>query len=143
MAVDTRTLGWMTRALGHEMAAVQQYLAQSVLARLWGDERLAAELRQEALEELDHASLLMERLILHGIAPAAGNLPPARLGRSPAELQQHDAQLEAAAVHLYTQALRHAQRVRDADSALLFSRLLDEESHHLQRVQQAQGGAHG
>ncbi|OYV38584.1 MAG: ferritin [Thiomonas sp. 20-64-5] len=143
MAVDSRTLGWMTRALGHEMAAVQQYLAQSVLARLWGDTALAADLRQEALEELDHAGLLMEQLILHGIAPSAGNLPTARLGRSAAELHAHDAQLEAAAVHLYADALRHAQRVRDNDSAALFARLLDEESQHLQRVQQTEGASHG
>lgn len=143
MAVDSRTLGWMTRALGHEMAAVQQYLAQSVLARLWGDAALAAELRHEAMEELDHAALLMEQLILHGVAPSAGNLPPARLGRGPAELQAHDAQLEASAVHLYSDALRHAQRVRDGESAALFARLLDEESQHLQRVQQTQGATHG
>jgi len=143
MAVDPRTLGWMTRALGHEMTAVQQYLAQSVLARLWGDHALAADLRREALEELDHASALMEQLILHGIAPSAGNLPPARLGRSPAELQAHDAQLEVNAMRLYADALRHAQRVRDNDSAALFARLLDEESHHLQRVQQNEGASHG
>lgn len=143
MAVDPRTLGWMTRALGHEMTAVQQYLAQSVLARLWGDQALAADLRREALEELDHASALMEQLILHGIAPSAGNLPPARLGRSPAELQAHDAQLEVTAVRLYADALRHAQRVRDNDSAALFARLLDEESQHLQRVQQTEGASHG
>ncbi|OZB77257.1 MAG: ferritin [Thiomonas sp. 14-64-326] len=143
MSVDSRTLGWLTRALGHEMTAVQQYLAQSVLARLWGDAALAAELRREALEELDHASALMEQLILHGIAPCAGNLPPARLGRSPAELQGHDAQLETSAVHLYADALRHAQRVRDGESAALFARLLNEESQHLQRVQHTEGASHG
>ncbi|MGQ9862202.1 MAG: ferritin-like domain-containing protein [Thiobacillaceae bacterium] len=143
MAVDPRTLGWMTRALGHEMAAVQQYLAQSVLARLWGDHGLAADLRREALEELDHASALMEQLILHGFAPSAGNLPPARLGRSPADLQTHNTQLEVSAVRLYADALRHAQRVRDNDAAALFARLLDEESHHLQRVQHNEGASHG
>jgi hypothetical protein len=40
MSVDPRTLGWLSRALTHEMSAVQQYLAQSVLARLWGDESI-------------------------------------------------------------------------------------------------------
>jgi len=142
MAVDSRTLGWMSRALGHEMAAVQQYLAQSVLARLWGDAALAQTLRHEALEELDHAAALMEQLIRHGIAPCAGNLPPARLGRSAADLQQQDALLEANAVHLYADALRHAQRVRDADAAALFARLLDEETQHLHRMQRSEGGAH-
>ena len=66
MSVDPRTLGWLARALTHEMGAVQQYLAQSVLARLWGDEALAAKLRREAEEELGHAERLMERLILLG-----------------------------------------------------------------------------
>ena len=77
------------------------------------------------------------------VAPSAGSLPPARLGRGAAELQAHDAQLEASAVHLYADALRHAQRVRDGESAALFARLLDEESQHLQRVQQTQGATHG
>ena len=55
MSVDPRTLGWLSRALTHEMSAVQQYLAQSVLARLWGDDELASKLRSEAVEELGHA----------------------------------------------------------------------------------------
>ena len=143
MAVDSRTLGWMMRALGHEMAAAQQYLAQSVLARLWGDERLAADLRREAEEELDHAAALMEHLIAHGVAPSAGNLPPARLGRSPAELVAHDAQLEADALHLYNEAARHARRVRDETSARLFERLLQEESAHLHKLTTDPGAFHG
>jgi len=81
MSVDPRTLGWLSRALTHEMSAVQQYLAQSVLARLWGDYALSSQLRREAVEELQHAERLMERLIILGVAPSAGNLPPARLGR--------------------------------------------------------------
>lgn len=143
MTADSRTLGWMSRALGHEMAAVQQYLAQSVLARLWGDHPLADHLYHEAQEELAHAAALMESLILNGIAPCAGAMPTARLGRSVDELHAHDAQLEASAVHLYADALRHAQRVRDANSASLFARLLEEEMSHLGRVQQAEETAHG
>jgi bacterioferritin (cytochrome b1) len=82
MSVDPRTVGWLSRALTHEMSAVQQYLAQSVLAHLWGDETLATYLRAEAVEEMGHAERLMQRLIRVGVAPAAANLAPARLGRS-------------------------------------------------------------
>jgi len=32
MNADPRTLGWLSRALTHELGAVQQYLAQSALA---------------------------------------------------------------------------------------------------------------
>jgi bacterioferritin len=134
MSVDPRTLGWLARALTHEMSAVQQYLAQSVLARLWGDADLAAHLRHEAIEELEHAERLMERLILLGVAPSAGNLPPARLGRSVEDLLVSDRRLEVDAVRLYQEAAAHARRMRDADSAALLEDILGEELTHVQAL---------
>ena len=134
MSVDPRTLGWLARALTQEMSAVQQYLAQSVLARLWGDEALARHLRDEAVEELEHAERLMERLILLGVAPSAGNLPPARLGRSVEDLLASDRRLEVDAVRLYQEAAAHARRMRDADSAALLEDILGEELAHVQAL---------
>jgi bacterioferritin len=145
MAVDPRTLGWLSRALNHEMAAVQQYLAQSVLARMWGDTALAQRLHAEALEELGHASLLIEQQIRLGVAPSAGQLPVARLGRHAQELLAHDRQLEANAVQVYGDALVHARRLRDEETAALFDHLLREEREHLQKLDPATPGgiAHG
>ncbi|MFP5381281.1 MAG: bacterioferritin [Gammaproteobacteria bacterium] len=143
MSVDPRTLGWLARALNHEMSAVQQYLAQSVLARLWGDEPLATSLRREAAEELGHAEQLMERLIVLGVAPSAGNLAPARLGRSVDELLVADRTLEVEAVHLYQQALAHVQRTRDGDSAALLAGILNEEIAHVQEIDHMAGQTHG
>jgi bacterioferritin len=140
MSVDPRTLGWLSRALTHEMSAVQQYLAQSVLTRLWGDHALADELRGEAVEELKHAERLMERMIMMGIAPSAGNLAPARLGRSADELLAADRVLEVDAVRIYQEALAHVRRVRDADSSALLDSILSEEMSHVQALDQAMNG---
>ncbi|MCA1979477.1 MAG: ferritin [Thiobacillus sp.] len=140
MSVDPRTLGWLARALTHEMSAVQQYLAQSVLARLWGDDRLAAELRHEAIEELGHAERLMESLIKLGVAPSAGNLPPSRLGRTADALLAADHQLEVDAVRLYQQALAHAERMRDGECAQLFASILREEMEHVNALATLGGG---
>ena len=134
MSVDPRTLGWLSRALTHEMSAVQQYLAQSVLARLWGDEALSSKLRSEAVEELGHAERLMERLIVCGVAPSAGNLPPARLGRSVDDLLAADRVLEVDAVRLYQEAVAHARRMRDNDGAALLEEILAEEMEHVQEI---------
>jgi bacterioferritin len=138
MHVDPRTLGWLSRALTHEMSALQQYLAQSVLARLWGDAALAAKLRHEALEEMEHAERLMERLILLGVAPSAGNLPPARLGRGVDDLLAADRQLELDAVRLYQEAAAHARRMRDGDSVALLEAILEEERAHVQELDDMQ-----
>ena len=142
MRVDPRTLGWLYRALTHEMRAVQQYLAQSVLARLWGDDTLSKQLRREAVEEMVHAERLMERLILLGVAPSAGNLPPARLGKNADELLGADHTLEVDAVRLYQEALAHAKRMRDTDSASLLEDILGEEIEHV-REMNAMRSAHG
>lgn len=140
MSVDPRTLGWLSRALTHEMSAVQQYLAQSVLVRLWGDDALADELRAEAVEELKHAERLMERLIVLGLAPSAGNLAPARLGRSTEALLAADRVIEVDAVRIYQEALAHVERMRDADSASLLSSILSEEMMHVQALDKVMNG---
>ena len=134
MSVDPRTLGWLSRALTHEMRAVQQYLAQSVLARMWGDEALSSKLRSEAVEELGHAERLMERLIAVGVAPSAGNLPPSRLGRSVDDMLAADRKLEVEAVRLYQEAVAHARRMRDSDSVALLTEILAEEMEHVQEI---------
>ena len=142
MSVDPRTLGWLSRALTHEMSAVQQYLAQSVLARLWGDEALSKQLRREAVEEMTHAERLMERLIQLGVAPSAGNLSPARLGTNADALLSADHTLEVDAVRLYQEALAHAKRMRDTASATLLADILSEEIAHVQELE-AIRSAHG
>lgn len=143
-ANDPRTLGWLQRALTHEMRAVQQYLAQSVLARLWGEAALAAEFRREAEEELGHAERLMAQLIRLGVAPGATAVPPARLGRSPAELLAADHALEVEAVRLYADALAHARRQRDAETMALFESLLADEQRHVDELAAlTTKGAHG
>jgi bacterioferritin len=134
MSVDPRTLGWLSRALTHEMGAVQQYLAQSVLARLWGDEALATKLRKEADEELEHAERLMQRLIQFGVAPSSGNLPPTRLGRCAQDLLAADRVLEIDAVRLYREAVAHAERMRDPETAALFDSILGEEIAHVREL---------
>ena len=142
-SADPRTLGWLQRALTHEMRAVQQYLAQSVLARLWGDAALADELRREADEELVHAERLMAQLIRLGVAPNASALPPARLGRTPAELLAADHALEVEAVNLYLDAQAHAQRLRDAEAVQLFAGLLADEQRHVQDLARLTEVKHG
>jgi bacterioferritin len=142
MSVDPRTLGWLSRALTHEMRAVQQYLAQSVLARMWGDEELSKKLRREAIEELTHAERLMEQLIQVGVAPSAGNLPPSRLGRSVDDLLAADRELEVDAVRLYQEAVAHAQRMRDTGTASLLADILAEEMEHVQEIDGMRNG-HG
>jgi len=133
MTSDNRIIGWLNRALQHELGAVQQYLAQSALTRLMGDEAAAQRWRETALEELFHAECLMQRLLQLGAAPSAGTVAPVRLGRGPQDFDAIDEALERAAVRLYQDAADHAARVRDAQTETLLRQLLQDEIQHLAR----------
>ncbi|NNJ90420.1 MAG: bacterioferritin, partial [Gammaproteobacteria bacterium] len=56
---DVKVLGYLGRALSLELSAVQLYTTQARLVSIWGLDKAADRLRQEAQEETEHA----ERII--------------------------------------------------------------------------------
>lgn len=142
MATHPRLAAYLGQALSHEMTAVQQYLTQSRLCRFWGLGEEAQWLEREANEELGHASLLIDQLLLRGMAPNATRLEPARPGRDWDEMLRIDRQLEWQAVVLYDEARQVSERLRDADLVALFSSLLADERRHLEELDTMLAQAH-
>lgn len=134
MAIDPRLLGYLNRALGHEMAAVQQYMAQSKLCDLWGMAEYCSHFRQDVIEELGHVESLMGALLKLGVAPHATQLPPVRLGRTLEEMLAIDRVLEVEAVRLYEEAAAYCTRVRDFAHHALFAQILRDEMQHLDEL---------
>ncbi len=134
MAMDPRLMAYLNRALTHEMAAVQQYMAQSKLCELWGMAEYCSHFRQDVIEELGHVESLMEALLKLGVTPNATQLPAVRLGRSMEEMFAIDRVLEVEAVRLYEEAAAYCIRVRDAGHHALFSKIMHDELHHLDEL---------
>lgn len=132
--MDPRLLGYLTRTLDHEMAAVQQYLAQSRLCDLWGLADYCGHFRQDVTEELAHVESLMEALLRLGVSPHATRLAPVRLGRTLEEMIAIDRALEVEAVRLYEEAAAYCARVRDTTHHALFDRILRDELQHLEEL---------
>jgi len=132
--MDPRLLGYLNRALGHEMAAVQQYMAQSRLCGLWQLADYCSHFHQDVIEELGHVARLTDALLKLGAAPNATQLPPVRLGRSLEEMLAIDRVLEVEAVRLYEEAAAYCARVRDGAHHALFQKILNDELEHLQEL---------
>lgn len=131
MAMDPRLMAYLNRALTHEMAAVQQYMAQSKLCGLWDMAEYCSHFRQDVIEELGHVESLMGALLKLGVTPHATQLPAVRLGRSLEEMLAIDRVLEVEAVRLYEEAASYCTRVRDSDHHALFTQIMRDELHHL------------
>ena len=128
---DQRVLGYLGRALSLELSAVQLYSTQARLLSTWGLAEPAERMHAEAQEELGHANRIIERMLAFGVAPGASQLRPVKLGRSLAELLEHNLVFESELVGLYRNAATHCARVGQHDDRLFFESLLnDEQTHH-------------
>ena len=136
MYTDPRLSGYLSRALSHEMAAVQQYLLQAKLAGIWGLSAHSARFRQDANEELIHAERLMERMLVLGIPCNATQLPAVRPGRTLEEMLQIDRQLEIDVIRLYEEAALYCARRQDGETQALMRALLEDELGHLKDLDQ-------
>ncbi|MEO1767764.1 ferritin-like domain-containing protein [Thiobacter aerophilum] len=134
MASDPRLLGYLHRALAHEMAAVQQYMAQSRLCDQWNLADFCAHFREDVDEEIEHVKTLIDTLVKLGVAPRAMQIAPARLGRSLRELIEIDRILEVDAVRLYEEAAAYCARVGDFQHESVFQSILRDELAHLQEL---------
>lgn len=132
--MDPRLLGYLNRALGHELAAVQQYMAQSRLCDLWQLADYCSHFHQDVIEELGHVASLTDALLKQGAAPNATQLPPVRLGRTLEEMLAIDRVLEVEAVRLYEEAAAYCARARDTVHQALFRTILHDELEHLQEL---------
>ncbi|MDA8327637.1 MAG: ferritin-like domain-containing protein [Betaproteobacteria bacterium] len=134
MQSDPRLNGYLSRALSHELAAVQQYLMQATLADLWGMTDMSTRLRTDVKEELVHAERLMARMLVLGIPSNATQLPPARTGRSAEEMLLIDRALEIEAIRLYEEATNYCARIRDGETQALLTAILQDELGHLNEL---------
>ena len=136
MYTDPRISGYLSRALSHEMAAVQQYLLQAKLTGMWGLSAQSAKFRLDVSEELVHAERLMERMLILGIPCNATQLPPIRPGRTLEEMLQIDRLLEIEAIRLYEEAANYCGRRQDVETQALMLDILKDELGHLKELDQ-------
>jgi bacterioferritin len=132
--INPRILGYLGRALSLELSAVQQYMTQAKLAELWQLGDAAAHLRQEVVEEMQHAERIVERMLLLGVAPNASQLRPVRAGRTLQELLVQDHAMEQLIVDHYRDAAAYCARIGDSEHQAFFEELLGEELEHAKEL---------
>jgi len=130
VAVHPRVLGYLGRALSLELSAVQQYMTHASLVELWGDPETAQRLRQDTVEEMQHAERLVQRMLSLGVAPAASQLRPVSHAPDLIGLLRLNALLETDLIELYAGAVRFCVMVGDSDNQAFFHSLWQEEQQH-------------
>ena len=131
MKGDQVVLEHLNRALRHELTASSQFWLHYRLMHHWGFGKVAGKWREEAIEEMEHADRLIERIVFLEGRPNLQDLDPLVIGETPREVFDCDLRAEYAARTLYRVAREVARKADDQVTKLLFDKLLTDEEKHI------------
>ena len=131
MQGEPRVIEFLNKALRHELTAVNQYWLHYRLLDNWGYKDLAKQWRKESIEEMEHADMLIDRIIFLDGFPNMQVLDPLRIGQNVKEIIDCDLAAEISARTLYQEAATYCHGVKDYVSRDLFEDLMKDEEHHI------------
>ncbi len=120
----------LNQALRLELTAINQYFLHARMYKNWGLEKLNEKEYAESIDEMKHADMLIERILMLEGLPNLQDLGKLYIGENVLEMLQCDLRLEEEAIPLYRDAVEHCEKVRDYVSRDLFASILDNEEEH-------------
>ena len=131
MQGDQRVIEYLNKALRHELTAVNQYWLHYRILDNWGFKDLAKTWRKESIEEMEHADLLIDRILFLEGHPSMQPSDGLRIGQDVKNILECDLAAEVDARTLYLEAARHCDSVNDRVSKNVFEKLTADEEHHI------------
>ena len=130
MKGNSEVVQHLNKLLANEQSAFHQYLLHSQLLRNWGIKKLAKTERKEAMEEVEHAELLIERILYLEGTPKMEGGEPAHVSADVREVLQRDLQLEVSGIADLREGIATAERTGDSVSRELMVEILTDEEQH-------------
>ncbi len=121
----------LQKALSEELQAISQYFLHGEMQSNWGYKRLYAEVKKQAIGEMKHAEVLIERILFLEGLPNLNDIPKLKIGKTVQEQLQNDLTLEKNAVAEYNKWIALARKHDDNASADLMEVLLKDEEEHV------------
>jgi len=131
MQGDTEIIKHLNQILGNELIAINQYFLHSRMLMNWGFQRLADLEYKESLDEMKHADMLAQRILLLEGLPNFQDLGRLRIGENIPEILRSDLELEMQSHKCLIEAVASCERKGDFVSRDLCSRILESEEEHI------------
>ena len=130
MLGDAEVLQLLNEQLTSELTAINQYFLHSKMQENWGFTELAAHTRKESFEEMQHAEMLTDRILLLDGLPNYQRLFSLRVGQTLREQFQADLAIEYEVVERLRPGIVMCREKQDSTSANILEEIMkDEESH--------------
>lgn len=130
MQGDPKVVEALNTALKIEMTAVNQFVLHARMLDHWGYGKRGKHEMQEAMEEMKHMDLLIQRILLLDGLPNLQDLGKLYVGQDLKETIECDLRLEREALEHYRATIGICEQARDFVSRDLMVKLLEDEEKH-------------
>ncbi|MDB4953879.1 MAG: Bacterioferritin [Myxococcales bacterium] len=130
MKGNEEVLNLLNQLLTNELTAINQYFIHAKMCQNWGYERLAVRLRDESIDEMKHADLVISRILFLEGVPNLQRYHKLHVGETVREQLESDLQLEYAAIAFLNQNVEASRKAGDNATEDLMKRILVAEEEH-------------
>ncbi|NLE46777.1 MAG: bacterioferritin [Sandaracinaceae bacterium] len=127
MKGDEEIIELLNEVLTAELTAINQYYVHYKMCADWGYEVLAAKKREESIEEMKHADVVIERILFLEGVPNMQRMNPVKVGQDPIEQHKVDLALELDARERLNRGIKLAREKGDEGTRQLLSEILESE----------------
>jgi bacterioferritin len=131
MEGDTDVISLLNEQLTAELTAINQYFLHAKMQEHWGLTALAEHTRAESFDEMKHAEVLTDRILMLSGLPNYQRLDPLRIGQTVPEQLRSDLALELEAVGRLRPGIEMMRSRGDVTSARIFEQILEDEEEHV------------
>jgi bacterioferritin len=131
MKGDSKIIAILNEVLKAELTAINQYFLHAEMCENWGYQRMAKHTRKESIEEMQHAEILMERILYLDGTPNMSDYFKINIGQNLKQQLQNDLDLEYNAVKRLNDGIKQSVAAGDNGSRELMEKILVDEEHHI------------
>ncbi|MEU6241299.1 bacterioferritin [Streptomyces sp. NPDC047024] len=131
MQGDPEVIELLNEQLTAELTAINQYFLHAKLQDHKGWTKLAQYTRAESFDEMRHAEVLTDRILLLDGLPNYQRLFHVSVGQTVTEMFQADRQIEVEAIDRLRRGVEIMRNKGDITSANVFEAILADEEHHI------------
>ena len=135
MKGNSEVLNVLGDVLCAELTAINQYFLHAEMCENWKYDRLAGKIREESIEEMKHAELLIERILFFDGAPNLQKYMKIKVGDSVKAQFGNDLKLELEAVKRLNDGIAICREQGDNGSRELLEKILEDEERHIDWIE--------
>lgn len=135
MKGDERVLKVLNDVLRKELTGINQYFMHSRMCRNWGYKVLEEFIYKESVEEMRHADLIINRILLLDGSPNGSGYDRIMVGATVQQQLENDLGLEEAALRVLHDGIRTCVEAGDHVSRELLEHILADEEDHVDWIE--------